>query len=142
MSHFCQKQSFLFFTLLWFFPFLFHFIYLTFEFLNFFIMVKLQLSTFSPIILPHLPHSILPHPHCLCPCVLYTSSLMDCPLFSPIIPLPALLWLLSVCSLFQRLWLYFACLFVLLLRFHLQVTSYGIGDFRYICSVLIQHNEQ
>ena len=27
-------------------------------------------------------------------------------------------WLLSVCSLFQCLWLYFACLFVLFIRFH------------------------
>ena len=51
---------------------------------------------------------------------------MTLPLFSPIIPFPLLLWLLSVCSLFQCLWLYFACLFVLLIRFHLQVRSYSV----------------
>ena len=45
----------------------------------------------------------------LCPCVLYTCSLVDFPLFSPIIPLPPPLWLLSICSLFQWFWLYFAC---------------------------------
>ena len=28
------------------------------------------------------------------------------------------LWLLSVCSLFQSLWLYFACLFIMLVSFH------------------------
>ena len=33
---------------------------------------------------------------------------------------------LSNCSLFQCLWLYFACLFVLLTRFHLKVRLYGI----------------
>ena len=32
---------------------------------------------------------------------------------------PHPLWLLSACSLFPCLWLYFACLFVLLIRFHL-----------------------
>ena len=52
----------------------------------------------------------------LCPCILYTGSLMALPRFSPIIPLPSSLWLLSVCSLFQCLWLYFACLFLLLIR--------------------------
>ena len=71
------------------------------------------------------PHPIHPHltpsnlPLWLCPCVLYTCSLTALPLFSPNIPLPPLIWLLSVCSLFQCLWLYFACLFVLLIRFHL-----------------------
>ena len=36
------------------------------------------------------------------------------------------LWLLSACSQYQCLWLYFACLFVSLIRFQLKVTSYGI----------------
>ena len=44
------------------------------------------------------------------------------PCYSP----PQPLWLLSVCSVFQYLWFDFACLFVLLIRFHLQVRSYGI----------------
>ena len=39
-------------------------------------------------------------------------SLIAICLFSPNIPLPTPFWLLSVCSLFQCLWLYFACLFV------------------------------
>ena len=59
------------------------------------------------------------YPLWLCPCVLCTCSLMDLPLFPPIILLPLPLWLLSVCSLFQCFWLYFACLYVLLIRFHL-----------------------
>ena len=37
---------------------------------------------------------------------------------SPHCPLPPPLWLQSVCSQFQCLWLYVACLFVLLIRFH------------------------
>ena len=36
--------------------------------------------------------------------------------FSSHYPLPPPLWLQSVCSQFQCLWLYFACLFVLLIR--------------------------
>ena len=37
----------------------------------------------------------------------------------PTLSSPPPLWLLSVCYLFQCLWLYFICLFVLLIRFHL-----------------------
>ena len=85
--------------------------------IDFFIVVQVQLSPFSP-------HNATPHtspistsyprtyPLWLCPCVLYTCSFMVLLLFSPIVPLPPPLWLLSVCSLFQCLWLYFACLFV------------------------------
>ena len=49
----------------------------------------------------------------LCPRVRYTCSLMILPLLSPVIRLPLSLWLLSICSLFQCLWLYIllACLF-------------------------------
>ena len=83
-------------------------------------------SIFNP---PHPPAPPIPtshpwtHPLCLCPCVLYTCSLMDLPLFSRAIPLPAPLCLLSVCFLFQCLWLYFACSFVLLIRFHVGRTK-------------------
>ena len=73
----------------------------------------------------HLQSSTLPAPGYLCPWVLYTCSWTTLPLFSPVIPLPSP-WLLSVCSLFQCLWLYFACLFVLLIKFHLKVRSYGV----------------
>ena len=58
--------------------------------------------------------------------VLYKCSLVTLPLLSPVITFPTPLQLLSICSLFQCLSLYFACLFVLLIRFHLQVRSYGI----------------
>ena len=51
---------------------------------------------------------------------------MALPLFSSITPLSPPLWLLSVCSLFQCLWLYFAGFFVLLIRFHLKARSCGI----------------
>ena len=85
----------------------------------------------------HFPHTAHPHPTypCLPPyllptlaffmCPLY-CSLVTLPLFSLIIPLPQLLWLLSVCSLFQCLWLYFASLFLLLIMFQLKVRSYDI----------------
>ena len=83
------------------------------SFLNlfvFFIVVLVQLSPFSP---HHAPHPPQTYPLWLCPYVLYTCSLMALPLISPIILLSPPLWLLSVCSLFQCLWFYFACLFVL-----------------------------
>ena len=53
--------------------------------------------------------------------------LLDSPLLSPVIPFPPPLWSLSVCSLFPSLCFYFAHLFVLLIRFHLQVRSHGIS---------------
>ena len=87
---------------------------------TFFVVVfaQVQLSPFSR-------HHFLPsHPQSYPPLALsmdpYTCSLTTLPLLSPVIPLCPPLWLLSVCSLFQCLWLYlFACLFVLLIRFHL-----------------------
>ena len=60
-----------------------------------------------------------PSPLWHCPWVLNTCCLMTLLLLSLIIPFPPPLWLLSVYSLFQCLWLYFVCLFVLLLRLHL-----------------------
>ena len=69
-------------------------------------------STFVSIFTPPIPVSHpQTHPLWLSPCVLHTCSLMASPL-SPIIPLLPPLWLPSDCSLFQHLWLYFACLFV------------------------------
>ena len=77
---------------------------------------------------PHLspPPILEPTPFGFVHVSFYTCSLLALPLFSPIIPLPCPLWLLTVCSLFQCLWLYFACLFVALIRFHLYVRPYGI----------------
>ena len=92
-------------------------------FASFLIVVQIQLSPFSPHHppLPHRPsHPTLNPTHLwLCPWDLYACSLMTLPLLSPIILLALPLWLLSVCSLFQCPWLYFARLFVLLIRFHL-----------------------
>ena len=56
------------------------------------------------------PPTLNPTPLWLCPWVLYTHSLTTLSLLSPIISLPPPLWLLSVCSLFLCLWLYFVCL--------------------------------
>ena len=73
------------------------------------------------------------HP-CLPPLNLPTLAFFMCPLYmfldgpSPISlhsPSPPS-HLVTVCSLFQCLWLYFTHLFVLLNRFNLQVKSYGI----------------
>ena len=77
-------------------------------------------SIFTPPYLPCLTHPCLPPSNlpalALSMCPLYMFLYGPSPIF-PIIPLP-LLWLLSVCSLFQCLWLYFHLL-VLLIRFHL-----------------------
>ena len=68
----------------------------------------------------HLPHSILPRPLSLSMgpfCVFLNLTFpLPSPLSTP--PQPPL-WSLCDCSLFQCLWFYFACLFVLLIRFHL-----------------------
>ena len=93
----------------------------------FFIVVQVQFSAFSPTS----PHLALPtslpcfHPPCYCPCVLYNCSCKPFNLF-PCNPLPSPLWSLSACAQFQCLWLYFACLFIFLMRFLLKVRSYGI----------------
>ena len=101
--------------------------FLIFLLKNYFIVVQLQLSAFPPHCSPPTPAipTSLPwfHPSLvlsMCPLQLFLKSL------HPHYPLPPSLWLLSDCSLFQCLQLYFACLFVLLIRFHLKVRSYGI----------------
>ena len=93
------------------------------HFFLFFIAVQVQLSPFSCQHLtpphPHVPFSILP------PFGFVHGSFIHVPWWPfPFFPPPLLL--LSVCSSFQCLWLYFACSFVLLIRFHLQVRSYVI----------------
>ena len=62
---------------------------------------------------------------CYCTYVLYNCSCKPFTLF-PHYPLPSPVWSLSAFSQFQCLWLYFACLFVLLIRFQLKVRPYGI----------------
>ena len=95
--------------------------------ISFLLLFKYSCLRFHPTMPPYPTHPHLP------PSNPPPLALPMCPLYvflngpSPIIPLPSPLWLLSVCSLFQCLWLYFACLFVLIIRFHLQVRSYGIS---------------
>ena len=121
----------------WFWPSLFH-IHPLVCFFFFIIVVQVQLSLFSRHHSPlsHLlpPPTLNPSPVWLCPWVLYTCSLAALPFISPITPLPLPLWLLSVCSLFQWLWFCFSHVFVLSIRFHLEVIllvlSWGI-----ICGV-------
>ena len=92
-----------------------------------FIVVQVQFSAFSPqpSLTPSPPHHPpISTPH-YCPCVLSNCSYKHFTLV-PWKSLPSPLWSLSACSQFQCLWLYFACLFVLLIRFLLKVRSYGI----------------
>ena len=114
----CLIWKILFFTLdiLWVF---FSFIYI---FLHIFNCHSSTIVSISPMPLP--PTLAIPTSH---PWSYPPLALSMCPLYmflddpapsSPLCP-PPRLWLLSVCSLFQCLWLYFACLFVLLFRFHL-----------------------
>ena len=95
----------------------------------FLVVVLLQLSQFSPIALPFPPSPLRPlsqsvptqlpmsvgHLH-----MFFNQTLS---LLSSLIPLPTPLWSLSVCSSFPCLWFYFASLFVLFIRFLLQVRS-------------------
>ena len=98
-------------------------LFLSLLFKHFFIVVQVQFSAFPP--QPSPPPSPVSTPFpCYCPCVLYNGSCKPFTLF-PYNPLPSPLWSLSACSQFQCLWLYFACLFVLLIliyRFVLMVS--------------------
>ena len=91
-----------------------HFIYLFI-----FVVVQVQLSPFSPTMTPRPtnprlpPWNLLPLALSMCPLHVFFDG--PSPIF-PHYPLPPPLWLLSVCSLFQGLRLYFACWFVLLIR--------------------------
>ena len=96
------------------------------------IVVPLQLFPFSPHY-PPLPYpppasNIQSSPTLLSLPMgpLYMLLHLTLPLLSLVTLLPHPLWSLSVCSKFPSLWFYFARLFVLLIRFHLQVRSYGI----------------
>ena len=100
------------------------------------LLCKFFLLLFKYSFLPFLPSS--PHhprtpqlpplfpPHLIIVHVSFITVPANPSPFSPINPLPSPLWSLSACSQFQCLWLYFTCLFVLLIRFQLKVRSYGI----------------
>ena len=85
---------------------------------------------FLPIALPHPIEPPLPRtnptPLSLFMGLQYMVLDLTLPLLSPIISVFPLLWSLSVCSVFPCLWFIFAHLFLLLIRFHVQVRSYGI----------------
>ena len=91
------------------------------------LLFKYSCLHFPPPPLPPTPPISISYPQSyplwLCLCVLYTCSLKTLPSFSPMIDLLPPLWSLSVCSLFPCLWFYFACLFVLFIRFCLKLRS-------------------
>ena len=91
-------------------------------FIFIFLLLNYSCAHFPPITLPNPTH---PHlPHSMSPQVVFVhGSFIHVPWwpfpFFPHYSLPPPLWLLSVCSLCQCLWFYFASLFVLFIRFHL-----------------------
>ena len=96
-----------------------------------FINVWIQLSPFShhhspPLTHPHLLYSILPFLGFVHGSFRFVGW-RPFPFFPHLVTcLPNPHCLMSVCSLFQCLWLYFVCFFLLLIMFHLKVRSYGI----------------
>ena len=69
--------------------------------------------------------SLWPSPHC-CLRVMHMCSLANpFAIFHPVLPSPPL-WQLSVCSMYLCLCVYFVRQFVLFIRFHIEVRSYGI----------------
>ena len=111
---FCNLKS------MWGFCFFIFFIF------NFYCYSITVVCIFSPFLhpTPTKPTS-LPHlypPPWFCPCVLYSSS---CKPLSPLSPPHSSLSIVTL-FLFQCLWLYFVCFFLLLIRFQLKVRSYGI----------------
>ena len=124
----CEFVVILMFIVLMFFFFLNKFLYFLFLFKILFIFNFLNccsstvVSIFTPThpTTPPIPASHpQTYPGWLCQCVLYSCSLMTFPLHSSFTPLLPPLCLLSACSLFQSLWLYFVNMFVVLIRFHL-----------------------
>ena len=99
------------------------------EFLLIFLLLfKYSCFHFHSIMAPHPTHPGFPPsnplPLALSMCPLHMFLDGPSPIF-PHYPSPRSS-LVTVCSLFQCFWLYFACWFVLSIRFHLQVKSYGI----------------
>ena len=121
-----------------------HYIYFNFSlflFIYFYCCSSTVISIFpSPLPTAHTsPHPTLdPSPLWLCPCVLYTCSLMTLPLFPLVIPSRlGTNWLLSVCSLFQCLWLYFAFLINLISNWkRLYLNDHQFLQWTFMASVL------
>ena len=100
------------------------YLFFYFNFFYFYCCSSIGFCLFPPpqVNTPALPTSLpFPPPHAVNrPCVLYNYSCKPFTLF-PWNSLHSTLWSLSACFQFQCLWLYFACLFVLLIRFLLEV---------------------
>ena len=79
------------------------------------VSISLHHSYPTPAILTSHPWSYSPLALSMCPLYMFLDDPSPC---SPNYPLPPPLWLLSVCSLFQCFWFYFACLLFLLIRFY------------------------
>ena len=104
----------------------FHIAFFSFDYIYFFIfliVVQVQWSSFSPhhgpLPQPSPPPILEPTPFGFVHVSFVHVPWWHFPYFPPLSPLPPPLWSLSVCSLFQCHWLCSACLFVLLIRFHL-----------------------
>ena len=95
----------------------------------FLIVVQVQLSPFSPHHSPLPPHTppptLNPIPLWLCPCVLYTCSWWPFPYLPPLSFSPSRV--VTVRLFFTSMSLVTFSLFVLFIRFHLKVRSYGIS---------------
>ena len=87
----------------------------------FFLLFKYNCLHFHPIMLPLPTHPHLPisNPPSLALSMCPSYMLLDSPPIIPYYPSLSSSLILLDCSLFQCIWLYFACLFVLLLRLHL-----------------------
>ena len=90
--------------------FLNHFFYCC---LNIVVSISLPLLSSVPLTPNSHPQSFPPLALSLAPLYMFFDDTFHS---FPVISLPPPLWLLSVCSLFQCLWLYFACLFILLIK--------------------------
>ena len=108
--------------------------FLVLSFLNSFffplilLLFKYSSLTFplTPAYSPALPTSLPFPPPTPSPVIVHVSFIIVPTTLFPWNSLLSPLWSLSAFSQFQCLWLYFACLFVLLIRFLLKVRSYGI----------------
>ena len=109
---------------------LFNFFSVLFFLFMFFLLFKYICLHFHPSTAPRPTHPAShpqSYPLWLCPCVLYICSLMDLPLFSSIIPSPLPSGYCQFVLYFNVFdYIFFACLFVLLIMFQLQVRSCGI----------------
>ena len=89
------------------------------------LLFNYRCPNFPTITLP-CPAQSIPTLLCITMGPLYILLDQTLPLLSPVILLPPPLQSLSVCSSFLCLWFYLGHLFVLFIRFHIQMRSYGI----------------